>query len=110
MWQIQRVLPAPIIGIFVFRLRAGDRQLSERLHRPHSRSEKSIVMPASACPKCGAPIRPYDNIPVLSWLLLGGKCRACKTQISRDVSAGRVADGGCFFRMLSGVWADASKR
>lgn len=43
---------------------------------------KSIVMPASACPKCGAAIRPYDNIPVLSWILLGGKCRACKAAIS----------------------------
>jgi leader peptidase (prepilin peptidase) / N-methyltransferase len=43
---------------------------------------KSIVMPASACPKCGAAIKPWDNIPVLSWLLLGGKCRSCKTKIS----------------------------
>ncbi len=39
-------------------------------------------MPASACPKCGEPIRPYDNIPVISYLLLGGKCRGCKTKIS----------------------------
>jgi leader peptidase (prepilin peptidase)/N-methyltransferase len=45
-------------------------------------SGKSIVMPASACPKCGEPIRPYDNIPVISYLLLGGKCRGCKTKIS----------------------------
>jgi leader peptidase (prepilin peptidase) / N-methyltransferase len=45
-------------------------------------SGKSIVLPASACPKCGAAIRPYDNIPVLSYLLLGGKCRGCKTKIS----------------------------
>ena len=44
---------------------------------------KSIVRPASACPKCGAAIRPYDNIPVVSYLLLGGKCRGCKTVISR---------------------------
>ncbi len=43
---------------------------------------KSIVMPASACLKCGAAIRPWDNIPVVSWLLLGGKCRSCKTSIS----------------------------
>src|ERR1700683_4010155 len=43
---------------------------------------KSIVLPASACPKCGEPIRAYDNIPVLSWLLLRGRCRACKTGIS----------------------------
>src|SRR5271163_4057982 len=45
-------------------------------------SGTSIVLPASACPKCGEPIRPYDNIPVLSYLLLGGKCRGCKTKIS----------------------------
>jgi leader peptidase (prepilin peptidase)/N-methyltransferase len=45
-------------------------------------SGKSIVMPASACPKCGDPIRPYDNIPVLSYLILRGKCRKCKTPIS----------------------------
>ncbi|MGA7622329.1 MAG: prepilin peptidase [Candidatus Acidiferrales bacterium] len=43
---------------------------------------KSIVMPASACPKCGEPIQPYDNIPVISYLVLGGKCRGCKTNIS----------------------------
>lgn len=43
---------------------------------------KSIVLPASACPKCGAAIRPYDNIPVLSYAALRGKCRACKTPIS----------------------------
>jgi leader peptidase (prepilin peptidase)/N-methyltransferase len=43
---------------------------------------KSIVLPASACPKCGAPIKPYDNIPVVSYLLLRGKCRGCQTKIS----------------------------
>jgi len=42
----------------------------------------SIVLPASRCPKCGAGIRPYDNLPVLSWLLLRGKCRACAAPIS----------------------------
>jgi leader peptidase (prepilin peptidase) / N-methyltransferase len=43
---------------------------------------KSIVSPPSACPKCGAPIRPYDNIPVVSWLVLKGKCRGCQSKIS----------------------------
>jgi leader peptidase (prepilin peptidase) / N-methyltransferase len=43
---------------------------------------KSVVGPSSACPKCGAPIRAYDNIPVLSYLFLRGKCRKCKAQIS----------------------------
>lgn len=42
----------------------------------------SVVRPASACPQCGAAIRAYDNIPVLSWLLLRGQCRACRAPIS----------------------------
>jgi leader peptidase (prepilin peptidase)/N-methyltransferase len=43
---------------------------------------KSIVRPASACPKCGAVIRWYDNIPLLSYLILRGRCRGCDTRIS----------------------------
>jgi leader peptidase (prepilin peptidase) / N-methyltransferase len=45
-------------------------------------NEESIVFPNSACPKCKNPIQFYDNIPVLSWLILGGKCRKCKNPIS----------------------------
>ena len=44
--------------------------------------EKSVVTPGSACPGCGAPVKWYDNIPVLSYILLGGKCRNCKERIS----------------------------
>ena len=44
--------------------------------------EQSIVFPNSACPKCQQAIKPYDNIPILSWLILGGKCRNCKNPIS----------------------------
>jgi leader peptidase (prepilin peptidase) / N-methyltransferase len=43
---------------------------------------QSVVRPSSRCPKCHAEIKAYDNIPVLSWLILGGKCRGCKTKIS----------------------------
>ena len=43
---------------------------------------KSIVHPRSMCLKCGYMIRAYDNIPVLSYLWLGGKCRQCKIRIS----------------------------
>ena len=42
----------------------------------------SIVSPSSRCPRCEAPIKPYDNIPVLGWLLLRGKCRNCRLPIS----------------------------
>lgn len=43
---------------------------------------RSVVAPRSACPNCGKPIRAYDNIPVVGWLLLRGKCRNCKARIS----------------------------
>ena len=42
----------------------------------------SIVAPASRCPSCSTPIRPYDNVPVFSYIFLGGKCRVCKARIS----------------------------
>lgn len=44
--------------------------------------ELSLVSPGSACPHCGAAIRPWDNVPILSWLVLRGKCRACHAPIS----------------------------
>jgi leader peptidase (prepilin peptidase)/N-methyltransferase len=44
--------------------------------------EKSLVIPPSSCPRCGKHIRFYDNIPLVSWLLLLGKCRYCKGRIS----------------------------
>ena len=54
------------LNVLVYRLPAG----------------MSLVRPASHCPKCGHPIRPYDNVPVLGWLFLGGRCRDCKEPIS----------------------------
>jgi leader peptidase (prepilin peptidase)/N-methyltransferase len=44
--------------------------------------KESVVAPASHCPGCGVPIAPRDNVPVLSWLLLRGRCRHCHTRIS----------------------------
>ena len=43
---------------------------------------KSIVSPPSACGNCGHVVRGYDNIPVISWLVLRGKCRDCASPIS----------------------------
>jgi len=42
----------------------------------------SLSMPASHCPSCETPIKPYDNIPLLSWLVLRGRCRSCAEPIS----------------------------
>jgi leader peptidase (prepilin peptidase) / N-methyltransferase len=44
--------------------------------------DKSVVAPPSSCPSCGTRIRWYDNVPVLGWLWLRGKCRACGARIS----------------------------
>jgi leader peptidase (prepilin peptidase)/N-methyltransferase len=43
---------------------------------------ESLVSPGSHCPGCDSPVKPYDNLPVVSWLLLGGRCRACHERIS----------------------------
>ena len=43
---------------------------------------ESIVFPSSKCPKCGNKIKPWHNIPILSYFLLGGKCAYCKEKIS----------------------------
>jgi len=44
--------------------------------------DKSLIRPGSACPACGQRIRFYDNIPLISWLVLGRKCRDCRAPIS----------------------------
>jgi leader peptidase (prepilin peptidase)/N-methyltransferase len=43
---------------------------------------ESLIAPASHCPRCGTPVKPYDNIPILSYLLLRGHCRSCSAPIS----------------------------
>ncbi len=43
---------------------------------------QSIVYPSSSCPRCNSKIKWFDNIPIISWLLLRGKCRACKNKIA----------------------------
>jgi leader peptidase (prepilin peptidase) / N-methyltransferase len=43
---------------------------------------ESLLAPGSHCPGCAHPVRPYDNVPLLSWLALRGRCRDCRAQIS----------------------------
>jgi len=56
-------------------------------------AKQSIVSPPSACPNCSTPIRRRDNIPVLSWLILRGKCRDCRAPISRRYPIVELATG-----------------
>ncbi len=55
--------------------------------------EESIVFPNSRCPSCGTAIAFYDNIPVLSYAVLGGRCRSCKTHISARYPAVELLTG-----------------
>jgi leader peptidase (prepilin peptidase)/N-methyltransferase len=67
------ILPATLFGLLIgsflnvvsYRLPKGE----------------SLAMPGSHCPSCDEPVKARDNIPVLSWLLLRGRCRSCKAQI-----------------------------
>jgi leader peptidase (prepilin peptidase)/N-methyltransferase len=56
----------------------------------------SVVAPRSACPNCGKPIPFYDNIPVLSWILLGARCRECKARITARYAAVELLTGALF--------------
>jgi leader peptidase (prepilin peptidase)/N-methyltransferase len=70
---------------------------------------RSVVHPASACMDCGHEIAWYDNIPVMSWLLLRGRCRSCGSSISARYPLLELATAllvaGCFWKF--GVSADA---
>lgn len=68
---------------------------------------KSIVFPGSGCPECGKPIRPYDNIPVLSYVLLGGKCRSCGNSISLQYPFVELITGTAFYSCAR-VWEFSS--
>lgn len=57
---------------------------------------KSIVSPPSACGNCGHEVRGYDNIPILSWLILRGKCRDCASPISTRYPLVELAGGLAF--------------
>jgi len=68
---------------------------------------ESIVTPASHCPTCDRPIAPYDNVPVVSWVLLRGHCRACSAPISARYPAVELLTALCFAAVgarFSGSW------
>jgi len=56
----------------------------------------SVSRPPSFCPSCGAPVRPRDNIPVVSWIVLGGRCRDCRAPISARYPLVEAGTGALF--------------
>lgn len=59
----------------------------------------SVITPASACPNCGHEISARDNVPILSWLVLRGKCRQCATPISPRYLVVEAITGAAFVAM-----------
>jgi len=64
----------------------------------------SVARPASACPGCGNSIRRRDNVPVLSWLVLRGRCRDCRTSISARYPIVELATGLFFVLVAARLW------
>lgn len=64
---------------------------------------ESIVRPASRCPRCGTPIAPRDNVPVISWLVLRGRARCCGGRISVRYPLVELATGAAF--AVVAAWA-----
>lgn len=72
---------------------------------------ESVVWPSSHCPACAAPIAPYDNLPLLSFLVLGGRCRACRAPISLrypTVEAANAAGYGLILWWFGAGWPAAA--
>lgn len=71
----------------------------------------SVVSPRSACPACHVPIAGYDNIPVLSWLILGGRCRHCHASITPRYAVVELLCGMLFLLsyLRAGSLPDAAK-
>lgn len=65
-WTLLGLLVGSFLNVVIHRVPAG----------------LSLVAPGSACPACGHPVRGYDNVPVVSWLVLRGRCRDCDARIS----------------------------
>src|SRR5262252_6519868 len=77
--SLQLIWPLPLVVVGILGAVIGS-FLNVVIHRVPR--EQSIVFPNSACPACGVAIAFYDNVPVVSYLLLRGRCRSCKAGIS----------------------------
>jgi len=73
---------------------------------------ESLVTPGSHCPACDAPVRSFDNVPVLSWLLLRGRCRSCGAPISVRYPAVELVTAASFAAVVAvrgfddGLWLE----
>ncbi len=94
------LLPAAAFGLIIGSF------LNVVAHRMPGRT--SLSAPASRCPSCEAPIRPYDNVPVLSWLILRGRCRSCAEPISARYPIVEAGTAALFAAVVAVHHADAA--
>lgn len=71
----------------------GAENINDSAKKPHSPLVFNLVTPNSTCPHCGHKIKPWENIPVISYLFLRGKCSACKAHISMRYPIIELATG-----------------
>jgi leader peptidase (prepilin peptidase)/N-methyltransferase len=69
----------------------------------------SLVTPGSSCPGCGAAVRPYDNVPVLSWLALRGRCRDCRAPIAVRYPLVEAATAALAALVVAVHWGDPAR-
>ena len=91
------------IGCGVLGLAVGS-FLNVVIHRVPER--RSVVRPASHCPHCASKVRTRDNVPVLSWVLLRGRCRDCRGAISLRYPLVEIATAGLFVAAALRLGAD----
>lgn len=98
-------MPETLLLIFVFAFGASVGSFLNVciLRVPEGRS---VVTPASSCPRCSSEIRFYDNIPVVSWLILRGRCRDCGEPISAQYPFVEALTGA--FAVLNYIWFGAT--
>ena len=91
-----------LLAVFLFGLIFGS-FLNVCIHRwPKEEGEgRNVAFPGSHCPKCERPIRWYDNIPVLSFALLRGRCRSCRESISWRYPVVELANAGVWVALVA---------
>src|SRR4051812_26031244 len=67
---------------------------------------ESLAHPGSHCPGCDHPVRPYDNLPVLSWLVLRGRCRDCREPISARYPIVEAVTAALYVAVVAAKWDD----
>lgn len=97
----QEVLGLPLYLVAIFTAMLGaiiGSFLNVVIHRLPA--EESVVFPGSKCPECGSAIKAWDNVPVLSFLVLRGRCRSCGIKISSRYVAVELLTGIAFIAVL----------